>query len=170
MCGGSSPLGGTTKRKLSFSMANLTDVGEFDNWRCWLCDEPVDPDMSVNDSRGPSIDSLTTKSKSKGKNPTDIFGSERLAHRDCNTKKGAIAPVVEWPDHLFVVDPAPIIGSVERLSRKGGREVVARCPSEQDADDASQWLLDRLSRLVPKEKFETSVESGGGQFLLVLRA
>jgi hypothetical protein len=151
-------------------MANLTDVGEFDNWRCWLCDEPVDPDMSVNDSRGPSIDSLTTKSKSKGKNPTDIFGTERLAHRDCNTKKGAIAPVVEWPDHLFVVDPAPIIGSVERLSRKGGREVVARCPSEQDADDASQWLLDRLSRLVPKETFETSVESGGGQFLLVLRA
>jgi hypothetical protein len=52
-------------------MANLTDVGEFDNWRCWLCDEPVDPDMSVNDSRGPSIDSLTTKSKSKGKNSTD---------------------------------------------------------------------------------------------------
>jgi hypothetical protein len=151
-------------------MANLTDVGEFDNWRCWLCDEPVDPDMSVNDSRGPSIDSLTTKSKSKGRNPTDIFGTERLAHRDCNTKKGAIAPVVEWPDYLFVVDPAPIIGSVERLSRKGGREVVARCPSEQDADDASQWLLDRLSRLVPKEKFETSVESGGGQFLLVLRA
>jgi len=151
-------------------MANLTDVGEQDNWRCWLCDEPVDPEMSVNDSRGPSIDSLTTKSKSKGKNPTDIFGTERLAHRDCNTKKGAIAPVVEWPDHLFVVDPAPIIGSVERLSRKGGREVVARCPSEQDADDASQWLLDRLSRLVPKETFETSVESGGGQFLLVLRA
>ena len=151
-------------------MANLTDVGEFDNWRCWLCDEPVDPDMSVNHSRGPSIDSLTTKSKSKGKSPTDIFGTERLAHRDCNTKKGAIAPVVEWPDHLFVVDPAPIIGSVERLSRKGGREVVARCPSEQDADDASKWLLDRLSRLVPKKKFETSVESGGGQFLLVLRA
>jgi len=151
-------------------MANLTDVGDHDNWRCWLCDEPVDPEKSVNDSRGPSIDSLTTKSKNKGKSPTDIFGTERLAHRDCNTKKGAIAPVVEWPDHLFVVDPAPIIGSVERLSRKGGREVVARCPSEQDSDDASTWLLDRLSRLVPDTTFETTVESGGGQFLLVLRA
>jgi hypothetical protein len=151
-------------------MSTLDEVGSHDNWRCWLCDEPVDPDMSVNDSRGPSIDSMTTKSKSKNKSSNDVFGAERLAHRDCNTKKGAIAPVVEWPDHLFVVDPAPIIGSVERLCRKGGREVVARCPSEQDADDASQWLLDRLSRLVPKEKFETSVESGGGQFLLVLRA
>ncbi len=151
-------------------MAKLTDVGEHDNWRCWLCDEPVDPDMSVNDSRGPSIDSLTTKSKSKAKSPTDIFGTERLAHRDCNTKKGAIAPVVEWSDHLFVVDPAPIIGSVERLSRKGGREVVARCPSEQDADDAAAWLLDRLTRLLPSATFETSVESGGGQYLLLLRA
>jgi hypothetical protein len=77
---------------------------------------------------------------------------------------------VEWPDHLFVVDPAPIIGSVERLSRKGGREVVARCPSEQDADDASAWLLDRLSRLIPSATFETAIESGGGQYLLVLRA
>ena len=151
-------------------MSTLDEVGSHDNWRGWLCDEPVDPDMSVNDSRGPSIDSMTTKSKSKNKSSNDVFGAERLAHRDCNTKKGAIAPVVEWPDHLFVVDPAPIIGSVERLSRKGGREVVARCPSEQDADDASAWLLDRLTRLVPSATFETAIESGGGQYLLVLRA
>ncbi len=151
-------------------MSTLDEVGSHDGWRCWLCDEPVDPEMSVNDSRGPSIDSMTTKSKSKNKSSTDVFGAERLAHRDCNTKKGAIAPVVEWPDHLFVVDPAPIIGSVERLSRKGGREVVARCPSEKDANDASEWLLDRLSRLVPDATFATTVESGAGQFLLVLRA
>ena len=151
-------------------MSTLDEVGSHDNRRCWLCDEPVEPEMSVNDSRGPSIDSMTTKSKSKNKSSNDVFGAERLAHRDCNTKKGAIAPVVEWPDHLFVVDPAPIIGSVERLSRKGGREVVARCPSEQDADDASAWLLDRLTRLVPSATFETAIESGGGQYLLVLRA
>ena len=151
-------------------MSTLDQVGTLDSWRCWLCDEPVDPEMSVNDSRGPSIDSMTTKSKSKNKSSTDVFGAERLAHRDCNTKKGAIAPVVEWPDHLFVVDPAPIIGSVERLSRKGGREVIARCPSEQDANDASEWLLDRLSRLVTGRHFETAIESGGGQYLLVLRA
>lgn len=151
-------------------MSTLNEVGTRDNWRCWLCDEPVDPEMSVNDSRGPSINSMTTKSKSKNKSSTDVFGAERLAHRDCNTKKGAIAPVIEWPDHLFVVDPAPIVGSVERLSRKGGREVIARCPSQQDADDASEWLLDRLSRLVPDRQFEIDSESGGGQYLLVLRA
>ena len=90
-------------------MSTLDEVGSHDNWRCWLCDEPVDPDMSVNDSRGPSIDSMTTKSKSKNKSSNDVFGAERLAHRDCNTKKGAIAPVVEWPNHLFVVDPAKVV-------------------------------------------------------------
>ena len=32
-------------------MSRLDDIGEADGWRCWLCDEPVDPDMSVNDPR-----------------------------------------------------------------------------------------------------------------------
>ena len=151
-------------------MSTLDEIGTLDGWRCWLCDEPVDPDMSVNDARGPSIDSMTTKSKSKGKGASNVFGEERLAHRACNTKKGAVAPVVAWPEHLFVVDPAPIIGSVERLSRKGGREVVARCPSQDDANEAGEWLIDRLGRLVPDLAFTTDVESGGGQFMLILRA
>jgi len=151
-------------------MSRLDEVGERDGWRCWLCDEPVDPAMSVNDPRGPSIDAVTTakkaKAKGKGAGPAD----ERLAHRDCNTKKGAVAAVVPWPDHLFVVDPAPIIASVERLERKGGREVVARCPTETDGDAAAAWLLDRISRLRPGSSFTAEVEPGGGQFLLVLRA
>jgi hypothetical protein len=78
--------------------------------------------------------------------------------------------VVSWPDHLFVVDPAPILASVERLERKGGREVVARCPTQSDADDAAAWLVDRISRLRPDLPVTAEVEPGGGQFLLVLRA
>jgi hypothetical protein len=149
-------------------MGRLDDIGEAHQWRCWICDEPVDPEMSVNDPRGPSIDSITTKSRSKGK--TFGAGQERLAHRGCNTGKGAAAPVVPWPDHLFVVDPAPIIGSIERLQRKGGREAMARCPTRDDADAAAAWLVDRLSRLVPDLPVTTEIEPGGGQFLLVLRA
>ena len=87
-------------------MARLEEVGERDGWRCWICDEPVDPDMSVNDPRGPSVDSLTTPKRGKAKGGVP---EERLAHRACNTKKGAVAPVVPWGDHLFVVDPAPIV-------------------------------------------------------------
>ncbi len=149
-------------------MSRIDDIGERDGWRCWLCDEPVDPDRSVNDDRGPSIDSRITKARAKkGGSETP---PERLAHRACNTGKGAVAPVVAWPDRLFVIDPAPIIASVERLTRKSGREVMARCPTQVDATDAAAWLVDRLSRLQPDLTVTTEVEPGGGQFLLVLRA
>ena len=151
-------------------MSRLDDVGERDNWRCWLCDETVDREMSVNDARGPSIDSgAGSGGKSKGK-ANHAGENERLAHRGCNTKKGAITPVVPWPDRLFVVDPAPIIASVDRLGRKGGREIMARCPTRADAETAAQWLVDRISRLRPGLAVSADVEPGGGQFLLVLRA
>lgn len=149
-------------------MSRLDEVGDHDGWRCWLCDEPVDPGMSVNDPRGPSIDSLTTKSKSKGRGDATGFGEERLAHRACNTKKGAIAPVVAWDPELFVVDPAPIVAVVERLQRKGGREIIARCPTEADGEAAAMWFVDRLSRLVPALSVTTSVESGGGQWMVAV--
>lgn len=149
-------------------MSRIDDVGEADGWRCWLCDEPVDPDLAANDDRGPSIDSRITKARAKKKSKQAL--PERLAHRACNTGKGAVAPVVRWPDELFVVDPAAIIESAERLERKGGREVMARCPIEQDATDAGEWLVDRLSRLCPGVGFEVAVEPAGGQFMLVLRS
>jgi len=146
-------------------MSTLDEVGERDGWRCWLCDEPVDPEASVNSDRGPSVD---TGSAAKGKkaSPRD----ERLAHRACNTGKGKVAPVVAWSPDLFVVDPAPIVATVERLGRKGGQEVVARCPTRSDADEAATWLVDRLSRFAPDLAVTAQVQPGGGQFLLVLRA
>ncbi|WP_127782825.1 hypothetical protein [Rhodococcus sp. X156] len=145
-------------------MSTLAEVGDRDGWRCWLCDEPVDPEASVNTDLGPSVDGGAVK---KGKKSS--VGVERLAHRACNTRKGAVKPVVAWSPELFVVDPAPIAPTVERLSRKGGREVVARCPSREDADQAAEWLLDRLSRFAPDLSVTTQVDAGGGQFLLVLR-
>jgi hypothetical protein len=147
-------------------MSRLQDIGALDGWRCWLCDEQVDPEMSVNDGRGPSVDSRMTKTKSKNSGAIP----ERLAHRGCNTGKGATAAVVPWPERLFVVDPAPIIASVDRLQRKGGREVMARCPTLADGHEAATWLVDRLSRLHPGFTVTADVEPGGGQFLLVLRA
>jgi hypothetical protein len=149
-------------------MSRLAEVGERAGWRCWLCDEPVDPDQSVNDPRGPSIDSLTSRSRQKGKRAGGA--EERLAHRGCNTRKGAVAAVVPWPDRLFVVDPAPIVATVERLGRKGGREVVARCPTQADGQEAATWLVDRISRLEPGLSVTAEVEPGAGQFLVVLRA
>lgn len=148
--------------------SRLDDVGNADGWRCWLCDEPVDPDMSVNDERGPSIDSMSSRSKAKGKGAESIFGSERLAHRGCNTRKGAIAPTVEWPKDLFVADPATIVTSAERLARKRGSEAMGRFPTEADAVVAAEWLVDRLSRLAPGLQVESRIQAGGGQYVVVL--
>lgn len=148
-------------------MARMDVIGERDGWRCWLCDESVDPKMSVNDARGPSIDSLITDRRARKKSTAPPV--ERLAHRSCNTGKGKVKPVVPWGEHLFVIDPAVILTSVDRLSRKGGREVMARCPDERDARQAAGWLVDRLSRLEPDLDVVADVESGGGQYLLVLR-
>ncbi len=146
-------------------MGRLEDVGERDGWRCWLCDEPVDRTMPSNDPRAPTIDAVVTKAKAKKSGPAE----ERLAHGGCNTKKGAVAPVVPWPEHLFVADPAPIIGVVERLGRKGGREIVARAATQADGEEAATWLRDRLTRLAPALNVTTGVESGGGQYMVVVQ-
>ncbi len=148
-------------------MATLEEVGDRDGWRCWICDKPVDPDESVNDDLGPSLDRCDALAKpTHGKKKA--VAEERLAHRACNTKKGAIKPVIGWPDDLILFDPAPILKSAERLMSKGGREIVTRCASRADAVEASTWLLDRLSRLVPDVAFTTKIDQGGGQFLLSL--
>jgi hypothetical protein len=145
-------------------MSDLTAVGDKDNWICWLCDKPVDKDASVNSDLGPSVDSFAATRVKKG-----AVAVERISHRQCNTMKGKIAPVVPWSKDVFVVDPSPIFETVERLRKKGGREIIARCPGEQEANEASEWLLDRLSRLAPELSFETQVSSGGGQFVLALK-
>ncbi len=148
-------------------MTTLDEVGDRDGWRCWLCDEPVDRAMSVNDGRGPSVDTRGAAA-AKAKKNSGVDPADRLAHRACNTRKGAVAAVVPWPERLFVSDPAPLIGVAERLARKGGREVVARCPSRADADDTAAWLVDRFSRLTPGMPTTASIESGGGQFVVAL--
>ena len=145
-------------------MSDLTAVGDKDNWICWLCDKPVDKDASVNSDLGPSVDSFAATRVKKG-----AVAVERISHRQCNTMKGKIAPVVPWSKDVFVVDPSPIFETVELLRKKGGREIIARCPGEQEANEASEWLLDRLSRLAPELSFETQVSSGGGQFVLALK-
>ena len=145
-------------------MSDLESVGTSDNWICWLCDQPVDPDASTNSDLGPSIDNFAAAKLKKGASSV-----ERLAHRGCNTMKGKISPVVPWSTELFVVDPSPIFEVVERLRKKGGREIIARCPDLNDANQASEWLLDRLTRLAPDLNLETQISPGGGQFVLALK-
>jgi len=151
-------------------VSRVDQVAERDEWRCWICDEPVDPGMSVNDPRGPSVDQVITKARIKAMSKAGDAVEERLAHRGCNTRKGAVAAVAPWPPHLFIADPAPIIDTVEALRRKGGRSVVGRSPSKADADEVAAWLADRVSRLARDLDLRVAVEPGGGQFVVVLCA
>ena len=145
-------------------MNELHEVGERDGWRCWLCDEPVDADMPSRDSRGASVDTRITKARAKKKKISPP--PARLAHVGCNTGKGAKEPVVTWPADLFVIDPVDIIPAADRLARKGGQEIMARCPTAADAELTLDWLIDRLSRLHPELNLSGGVEEGGGQFLV----
>jgi hypothetical protein len=151
-------------------MAQLEDIAQQDGWRCWVCDESVDRATSVNDPRGPSVDSRTAASRSGKRASADFAGGERLAHRACNTRKGAVTPLIPWPTVHPVIDPAPLLAVAERLDRKGGREVVARCADRANAQQAADWLVDRFSRLAPALAVTASVDSGGGQFLIALTA
>ena len=110
------------------------------------------------------------KKSGKGKKKGSIERPERLAHRSCNTGKGNVEAVVPWADHLFVSDPAPIIAGVDRLANKGGREIMARCPTREDAQAAADWLVDRISRLEPGLDVTGELQEGGGQYLVALRA
>ena len=145
-------------------MSDLDAIGRKDNWICWLCDEPVNPDGSVNNDLGPSADSYFLSKAKKGEKAV-----ERLAHRGCNTMKGKNDPVVAWPASLMIFEPAPIVATVERLIRKGGKEAVGRCADSKDANQAAEWLLDRLGRFAPETQFTAEVTPGGGQFVLMLK-
>lgn len=150
-------------------MSHLDDVGEIDGWRCWLCDELIDRDMPSSDSRGASIDTRITKARARKMKKDKLkIPSERLAHVGCNTGKGAVDPIISWPDHLMVVDPAPIIATAERLERKGGRATMARCMTGEDAEAAAAWLIDRMSRLHPDLAIESQIDKAGGQYLVSL--
>lgn len=152
-------------------MVLLADIGEVDGWRCWLCDEPVDADISSSDPRGASVDARITKAHAKKQKKLKVAPTvERLAHIGCNTGNGTIERVVPWPEDLFVVDPVPLIATIERLRRKGGREIFARCMTSEDADAVAAWLVDRVSRLEPELSVESRVDEGGGQYLVSLFA
>ena len=158
-------------------MAQFEDIGEQDGWRCWICDEPVDPNMSVNDDRGPSVDARMTNRKAKKhsqrkRSATSTSSAdlpERLAHRSCNTGKGNVDAVIQWNPELFVIDPVEIIPAVDRLAAKGGREIFCRCVSAPDADITAAWLIDRISRLEPGLELSADIQEGGGQHLVALR-
>jgi len=56
-----------------------------------------------------------------------------------------------------------------KKKNKTGREAMGRCPTEQDAEAAAEWLVDRMSRLSPDLKVSCPITPTGGQYLISLK-
>ena len=87
----------------AISTNNRKSISEYISlYRTVLVAEPISFEgpgttaSPVNDPRGPSVDSRTADKKAKV--------TERLAHRACNTRKGAVKVVIAWPDHLPMLE------------------------------------------------------------------
>lgn len=60
-------------------------IYERDEWRCWLCDGAVNPELRWPDPRSASLDHVVPLSRGGADDESNL----RLAHLDCNAARGA---------------------------------------------------------------------------------
>ena len=71
-------------------LALRAGVYERDGWICQLCSKPVDPELDPNDRMAATLDHIECRSWSLI--PDDSPANLRLAHRACNSRRGACVP------------------------------------------------------------------------------
>lgn len=115
----------------------LRDLGERDDWACWVCRGRVDPAAPAGLPASGSIDHVVPRAKGGTSDPANL----RLAHRRCNGRRGSRLPELEWPPELAALDPAPLWPVVQRAMRRPGEwEVVGLLPTPERAAAAQRWL------------------------------
>ncbi len=133
-------------------------VAAADNWRCWLCGDPVDPELT----RGPwspTMDHVTPRRRG-GKTAADNL---RLAHRSCNNRRGAADPEVGWPPELGVTESADLFSAAVELARSGGtgtRRVVGWVDPTV-LEEARAWLLERIEPMIGGRWYASGGVVGG---------
>jgi hypothetical protein len=124
----------------------LEELGDADNWRCWICDEevprtakPNDPNLAVADQIAPAAKGV------KGR------GDERLAHKGCNDLRKGRPPTIPWPQRFRVVDAPELLQSLARIDKRKppAGEVVATCVDEASAAAAAEWVVGVATTLHP---------------------
>ena len=110
------------------------------------------------DGDDPSLPRITTGANAglvDWDDPDSWLGTEAVVALGELCRTGRVeTPVYDIPTSARTIPwgwkrtmTAPIIPTVERLTRKGGREVVARSPSRDDAEQAGTWLVDEGWRM-----------------------
>lgn len=62
----------------------LTDIGDRDEWRCGICEEPVSPALAYPDPESPSLDHVVPLSRGGAHTAENC----QVAHLRCNLRKG----------------------------------------------------------------------------------
>ncbi len=63
-------------------------VGDRDDWICGICEQTVDPDLSVPQPDAPTVDHIVPLSRGGTHSP----GNVQLAHFLCNSRKRDLLP------------------------------------------------------------------------------
>lgn len=106
-----------------------------DGATCWLCGNDVDPGAPKGSPFAGSVDHVVPRARGGGNED----GNLRLAHRQCNSRRGSRLPELDWPPDVPVVDHAEIWPVVRRAVRRPGEwEVVGVVVG--DPSPARDWL------------------------------
>ena len=125
---------------------NLQELGDRDEWVCWLCGEAVPKSAKASDPNQAVSDQISAAAKGdRGR------GEVRLAHKRCNDLRKGRPPSIAWPERFSVADAPELLQSLVRIDKKKDRggEVVAMCAGPQEAEAAAAWVLPVARTLFP---------------------
>jgi hypothetical protein len=122
----------------------IDELGDRDDWTCWVCDGEVDSRAPAGSPHAASVDHVIPRARGGTNDPDNL----RLAHRRCNGQRGSRLPELDWPDDLGVHEPAPLWPVLQRaLRRRGDWEVVAAVADDR-AERAERWLRSAVESIV----------------------
>jgi hypothetical protein len=143
---------------------NVTQIGDRDNWECWICENYVDPAAVVGSANAASMDHVVPKALG-GTSDADNL---RLAHRRCNSNRGNKLPELAWPHAEDLIDSAPLWPALLRLQKgKSSSEIVAFFTSRTSAELAASWVVMKATQLTG-EPWVVEVETGTTSFAVRL--
>ena len=131
----------------------LERIANRDEWLCWLCDQPVEPNGKGR--QAPTLDHVVPLSKKGKTNDSNL----RLAHGLCNSRRKSSAPDLRWLDS-DTFERADLFQVFSRANETW--ENVCLSFSEESAVETSEWLSDKAARTMLNDGWESdAVESGG---------
>src|SRR4051812_35354403 len=122
----------------------IEELGDRDDWTCWVCGGAVDSRCPSGSPHRASVDHVIPRSRGG----TNDLGNLRLAHRRCNGQRGSRLPELEWPEDLGVHQPAPLWPVLQRASRRRGDWEVVAAVAAEGAERAERWLTDAVRSIL----------------------